>query len=163
MTGEDARLRAEPDLLRNAGFSPNFCSQAGGAARGVKACEEFGEARAALIRFERPSRGSKANPKSTSWGRDSETIPRDPFGVREPLNPQLLGGEAKSSRPLLTGIPRWLYGARGHQTPVGSWCPDPGPASPAGHPRSRRGAAGAEQPSGVWWFSRVPGLLGQER
>lgn len=116
----------EPGGMRGSGLSP-ACSetlffhpisaaQPGGAARGVKAGEEFGEERAALILSERPSQGSKANPKFTSWGHGLDTVPREPFGVRE-----LLGGKAKSPRPLLSGVPRWHYGGRGHQNPVGSW------------------------------------------
>ena len=76
---EDARLRAEPDLLGNVGFSPNFCSRAGGAVRGAKAEEEFGEARAALIRLARPSRCSRSQKHDADpqiHGQEDDADPR---------------------------------------------------------------------------------------
>lgn len=156
MTPEDAQLRAEPNFSENVGFSPNFCSQAGGAVRGAKAEEEFDEARAALIRLERPSQRRKANPKFTGRSRGPQLghCPpgrRDPFlGQPSPRSPSTcssLVGKRGFSRPLLTGgcpvvALLWLGTSvvgRILVTSARSCFPYLAPT------KSRTGAAGAEQ------------------
>lgn len=89
-------------------FHPISAAQPGGAARGVKAGEEFGEARAALIRSERPSQGSKANPKFTSWGHGLDSVPF--WGEGAPWE------ESEVSPSFALGGPEVAL-----QWPVGSW------------------------------------------
>lgn len=135
-----------PAKLRNADFSPSSCS---GAAPGAKAAEEFGEARAALIRLERASQGSEANPKFTSWGHDLETQrapqPAAP-GWRSEVSPSLdHGGPAVALRDIR-----------------GRWDPgDPVPVLPPqpGSHEAARAQLGQSSPGGSV-VSLCPGVFG---